>query len=137
MNNLRPTRFAHYATDSTVGLFLFKRYDMSHKIKSMIGKRFGALVVTGKAKKHNGRSQAMCKCDCGNPKAVYPHHLESGDTKSCGCGIHNKNKPNYSGRKLISVNAHRSAKGGDITVHIVAIVSPDQFDDIVKEFQDN
>ena len=54
---------------------------------SLIGKRFGRLVVIEQAennKKHRGRFW-KCKCDCGNFITTRGDNLISGATKSCGC----------------------------------------------------
>ncbi|NLH92400.1 MAG: hypothetical protein GX481_08145 [Atopobium sp.] len=57
---------------------------MSKKI-DLIGQRFGRLTVLKEAKKINGRTAWLCKCDCGNFTTVQTSHLTSGATKSCGC----------------------------------------------------
>lgn len=54
---------------------------------SIIGKRFGRLVVLEKTTEHNksGRLLYLCKCDCGKDHKVPSYYLTSRDTKSCGC----------------------------------------------------
>lgn len=51
---------------------------------SIIGQRFGRLVVTSINRK-NGQTFCECNCDCGNTKTVRRGQLTSGDTISCGC----------------------------------------------------
>jgi hypothetical protein len=54
---------------------------------SIIGKRFGRLVVLEKTTEHNksGRLLYLCKCDCGGEKKAPSYYLTDGSTKSCGC----------------------------------------------------
>jgi hypothetical protein len=52
---------------------------------SLIGQRFGRLVVQSKSENIGGRSAFLCICDCGTEKAIRRLNLTSGDIKSCGC----------------------------------------------------
>lgn len=55
-------------------------------IQSLIGQRFGRLVVIDKSDRTDGHtSWWVCKCDCGNIKEVRASCLKKGSTKSCGC----------------------------------------------------
>ena len=59
---------------------------MAKRIESLVGKRFGNLIVeslVGKDKYSN--KMWKCKCDCGNYTIVRQGHLRSGHTTSCGC----------------------------------------------------
>lgn len=59
---------------------------LSHpSLKNYVGKRFGRLTVTEYAGKENGVHRWKCRCDCGNEVIVSQSHLQSGQTKSCGC----------------------------------------------------
>lgn len=64
------------------------------------GIRFGRLVAV----KYLGGGKWLCKCDCGNTANVPYNHLNTGNTKSCGCLnneiIHRKrrNSSNLTGR---------------------------------------
>lgn len=50
------------------------------------GQRFGRLLVLAKAHKgERGEIYWLCKCDCGNTKAVRAYTLRDGRTVSCGC----------------------------------------------------
>lgn len=59
--------------------------------KSLKGKRFGLLTVTGFAgyipSSVGGHRKAMwrCRCDCGNIVTTFAMNLNSGRKKSCGC----------------------------------------------------
>ena len=54
---------------------------------SMIGDRFGKLVVKGYAGTDNGRGAVMrCECDCGGVCEIPAHQLKRGNNLSCGCG---------------------------------------------------
>lgn len=55
--------------------------------KNLIGQRVGRLLVISFAGNFGKtqRSKWMCRCDCGNEKAVTSKHLVSGRTVSCGC----------------------------------------------------
>lgn len=50
---------------------------------SLIGLRFGRLIVLEKAA--SKPSRYLCRCDCGAEVVRTGHDLSSGDTKSCGC----------------------------------------------------
>ena len=59
---------------------------MVNNIESLIGERFGRLIVIGEV----GRTKRMqrlwlCKCDCGNTKILTTGVLKNGAVKSCGC----------------------------------------------------
>lgn len=62
----------------------FAEYIDSKK-HDLLGKKFGKLTVIKDAGTKNGRTQYLCKCDCGNEIVVYAVNLEIGKTKSCGC----------------------------------------------------
>ena len=52
----------------------------------MVGKRFGLLLVIGKAsKRHKRRPEWRCQCDCGVEIVAQGNNLRSGKTTSCGC----------------------------------------------------
>lgn len=55
--------------------------------KSLIGERFGRLVVISKSEKIKSRQSTWnCQCDCGNIKNDIPRsQLLNGRTSSCGC----------------------------------------------------
>lgn len=58
--------------------------------RTLVGKRFGKLVVLKKAGIHISKggqrsAEYECQCDCGRRKIVAGSALQSGATKSCGC----------------------------------------------------
>lgn len=55
-------------------------------IDSIVGSRFGRLVVIKGAGSEKGKGRIMkCRCDCGRTTKVPFKYLRSGNTKSCGC----------------------------------------------------
>lgn len=57
------------------------------KHESMIGKRFGRLVVIADDEKQKSSNRYfVCRCDCGNvTKPIFGSSLTLGRTRSCGC----------------------------------------------------
>lgn len=53
--------------------------------ESLVGKRFGRLVVESFSCSRNQSRWWMCRCDCGNKCEVQTRLLNNGSTKSCGC----------------------------------------------------
>lgn len=51
------------------------------RAKSIIGKRYGRLVVVSKI----DNEQHVCLCECGNTKTYLRSNLRQGTTNSCGC----------------------------------------------------
>ena len=60
---------------------------MSNLLKrnDLVGKMFTRLTVVGYAGKSAGKSNWLCKCECGTEKVVRGTHLTSGRIKSCRC----------------------------------------------------
>ena len=57
-----------------------------NNIKDLSGQTFGKLTVVNFAgSSKRGHAKWLCKCECGNEKAIFGGHLTSGSTKSCGC----------------------------------------------------
>lgn len=59
-------------------------------LRSLVGQRYGALVVIAEAPskyaKRGDRIRCwMCQCDCGKTLIVRQMNLRSGNTQSCGC----------------------------------------------------
>jgi len=52
---------------------------------SLVGHRFGRLVVTEFAGRGRGSVLWLCLCDCGNNHIVSGSNLKKGNTQSCGC----------------------------------------------------
>ncbi len=56
------------------------------KRKNLLGKKFGRLTVVCFAKNSSlGKTMWACLCDCGNKRIIESSHLQTGNTKSCGC----------------------------------------------------
>lgn len=74
----------------------------------LIGEIFGKLTVVSRKGSKHGRSQWLCKCDCGKEVMVTTNNLKNGGTKSCGCsriGICGKSNTTHgaSGKPLYAV----------------------------------
>lgn len=55
-------------------------------VKDLTGKVFGRLtVVRFLGISRNGKSQWVCRCECGKEKVIIGGDLSSGRTTSCGC----------------------------------------------------
>ena len=69
-----------------------------------VGMRFGRLVV----REYLGSSLWLCDCDCGNSKIVKSWYLDRGDTKSCGCMVHEPQAyEDFTGRRFGSLSVIR------------------------------
>lgn len=82
---------------------------MTKYYKQLLGQRFGSLVVIGPSDPIGRRARWLCRCDCGNEKAVQTDYLKSGHVKTCGCGTGIKDQ--YPNRTIdhikgIKVNTH-------------------------------
>ena len=74
------------------------------KLIDLTGKRFGKLVVLERAENDKGRSQWLCRCDCGNLKVINGSNLRHDKSHSCGClCIGNHTKHGYSDTRLYHV----------------------------------
>jgi hypothetical protein len=63
-----------------------KKRPQCNQIKDITGKRFGALVVTGKVLK-DGYFYWSCLCDCGNTVQATYSDLKRFRVRDCGCGL--------------------------------------------------
>lgn len=54
-------------------------------MESLVGKKFGKLLIIDEFKDRHGRYRVKCKCDCGNEKVTCKYHAKRGGIKSCGC----------------------------------------------------
>ena len=62
------------------------RVRSNEKNKSLVGLRFGRLLVIDKAEVSRfGNRKYWCECSCGTKKSIFQQALVSGGTKSCGC----------------------------------------------------
>lgn len=53
--------------------------------ESLIGERFGRLVVIDKAENKGKQTMWLCQCDCGNTKVTSRDCLKKGKSVSCKC----------------------------------------------------
>ena len=59
--------------------------------KDLEGSRFGKLfVIALDHRDRSGKAKWLCKCDCGGTTVVDGYKLTNGETKSCGCLVHEK-----------------------------------------------
>lgn len=60
---------------------------MAKKRKDLTGNVYGELTVLKYSHNHQQTRSPMwlCRCSCGNEKAIYGYALEHGYYKSCGC----------------------------------------------------
>lgn len=49
------------------------------------GKRYGKLLVIGRAKVEKQGTYWLCQCDCGNTRIVNTYSFKAGNPTSCGC----------------------------------------------------
>lgn len=58
----------------------------NHNFKDITGQRFGRWTVIGEDRSPRLRKvKWLCRCDCGNERAVYADNLQMGYSRSCGC----------------------------------------------------
>lgn len=55
------------------------------KLDNLAGQRFGKLTVIERAPNFGKNTAWLCRCDCGEYRAVPAYRLKSGETTSCGC----------------------------------------------------
>jgi hypothetical protein len=66
------------------------------RVIDLTGLRFGQLFVLGEAeRKPNKGIKWLCRCECGNERAILGSHLRNGHTRSCGCLAVDVKKGNY------------------------------------------
>lgn len=58
---------------------------MPAKVDSLVGRRFGHLVVLAQSPHAGKVTRWHCRCDCGQENIVWRTSLVSGQSRSCGC----------------------------------------------------
>lgn len=58
---------------------------MRGRHESIVGKRFGKVIILEEALEKGKNALCKCKCDCGNVFITRQYSITSGKTKSCGC----------------------------------------------------
>lgn len=70
-------------------------------VKDLTGRRFGRLVVIGRAEStKEGRARWVCLCDCGKTSVKIGKSLLNGHCKSCGCGEYENRVNNVTSHRL-------------------------------------
>lgn len=69
----------------------WEEIELRRRMIDITGQRFEKLVALFPVKSQ-GKSQWLCKCDCGNELVVLSALLTNKNTKSCGCGHREKMK---------------------------------------------
>ncbi|WP_304479866.1 hypothetical protein [uncultured Dubosiella sp.] len=65
--------------------------------KDLKGKKIGRLTVLKRLEEKKGSCYLwLCQCDCGRTTEASYNDLVSGNTRSCGCLIHEKGRPGLS-----------------------------------------
>ncbi len=90
--------------------FAWRRIGMAVQHSSLIGQRFGRLVVLGLVP-NDGKRRVhspywFCRCDCGTERAFHQHRLVSGQTQSCRC----LRAETVSQRRLDIITIHGNAR---------------------------
>ena len=79
---------------------------------NLTGQRFGRLVaVERSASSQNGKTQWLCKCDCGNDTVVLSTNLVRGLTHSCGCLNREIASARFSTHRLSESRLHKTWSG--------------------------
>ena len=93
---------------------------MAKRIDTMIGSRFGRLVVLKESEYHRGHLMFQCQCDCEGEPIVRGSHLRSGKTKSCGCLRRKVGVEKYfhSRPAVRPTGRHVASSGGEALVYI-------------------
>jgi hypothetical protein len=80
----------------------------------MIDETFGLLTVIGLAGRYRSHRYWLCRCNCGQMKAVHQSDLVRGVTKSCGCSNRSLSPIDYTGLVfgVLRVMGRARNKGG-------------------------
>lgn len=54
------------------------------------GKKYNKLTVLSFYDIKDNKSRWLCQCECGNKKILFGKDIKNGNTKSCGCLLHQK-----------------------------------------------
>jgi hypothetical protein len=75
---------------------------------SLIGKKFGILLVKEKGAYVSGTTKWLCLCECGVEKFVGSQNLRNGSTQSCGCRRKILNKESKTTHGYTKTRTYRS-----------------------------
>lgn len=90
--------------------------------EDLTGKVYGYLTVLRRAGSQKGRARWLCRCECGQEKAVSAHDLKSGHVKSCGCMLYENgghNRVDLSGQRFGKLTALYPTKKRDARGSVV------------------
>jgi 5-methylcytosine-specific restriction endonuclease McrA len=99
----------HLINGDTLSCGCFNQENRFSIKKSIVGKRFGRLVVV----EQRPYQVVIAMCDCGNEKITTRTLLTTGDTKSCGC----YNREASSQRNFIDIKGKSFGRLTAIKVH--------------------
>lgn len=83
------------------------------RVKSLLGQRFGRLLVVGYVGVVDGYAEWHCQCDCGNVHDVRGVLLRGGFVRSCGCLRDDMRQAGIIGKPLVDLTGR---KFGRLTV---------------------
>lgn len=86
----------------------------AHTGKSLVGEKFGRLVVIKEVSKPDNKKKNetywLCKCDCGNEKICGRSELISDNVNSCGCLREELNKQSRKQNRFVIMDDYVIAK---------------------------
>lgn len=93
----------------------------NHTGASLIGKRFGNLLVIDQVENKNNETWWKCKCDCGNIVEVPRSRLITGFVISCGCKLKeaqtiNREKTHFQGTNIGLISSKKMNKNNNTGV---------------------
>lgn len=64
------------------------------------GQKYNKLTVLSFHDIVNKKARWLCRCECGNEKILYAKDVKNGNTKSCGCLLHQKKYDEETRKKI-------------------------------------
>jgi len=103
------------------------------KALDLTGQVFGKLTVVRKARSIRDssgirRTRWLVRCECGKERPLSTNHLQTMNTKSCGCAQHRRLPPGQAIRNYILVQYKFRAKQKGLTWAL----TDEQFDNLTK-----
>lgn len=80
------------------------------KSHDLSGMKFGRLTVIARSQERtsDGHVKWVCRCSCGNIKAIHGNNMKYGSTRSCGCLVAELNRVKAEANKIHGENAYNS-----------------------------
>jgi hypothetical protein len=91
------------------------------KAETLIGNRYGRVIILGRDPTKYKSNYAIIRCDCGKKKSVLTRDLLLGKTKSCGCL---REEIIAKGRDNTNRNANSRAYNTNIKTEVLGHYSP-------------